>query len=576
MSIRRIKIENVRGIKSLEIADVLHPNKPIIFVAPNGFGKTSIATAFDSLKTNRLDVSEQNKYKNCTANESIIQIEDDNKIYIANNYSNSISSKYNIEVIKSQVKSKATTKKFGNYSSSTSSMIVEPIVLYNTIPETAKIIYSVSEAKKSSNISSAKLIYNFSENFNDNRFVKKFCDLKKDFFKLNQSRNLTKLKKIINEIDKKHGNKEVIANYDLEDVRLELIEPFENIVKKLDEIFLRMTFNERVVNVIQLINVYINNEKSLVKICKYYSFLLKKNEINDMLSLLNCTWKQIKSTQKGQKLVIEFPKANEISNGERDILCFVGKLFEARQKLNKEDCILIIDEIFDYLDDANIIAAQYFIIKFINQFKEDGRNLYPIILTHLDPYCFNTYSFSKKRVIYLDKISQSSNKYNINNILKNRENCRRDNIDIYNLISSNYLHYSESNENACKYLSDIGIEKQLLTPEEFRNVAIQELEEYKSGKNYDIAWVCCGLRILIEQRAYESLGSNEGKAFLTKHTTVDKITYAKEQGVNIPETHFLLSIIYNEGMHLDAECNRLNPIATKLKNKVIKKMISEI
>lgn len=38
MGITRIKIGNVRGISLREIKDHIHPNKPTIFVAPNGFG----------------------------------------------------------------------------------------------------------------------------------------------------------------------------------------------------------------------------------------------------------------------------------------------------------------------------------------------------------------------------------------------------------------------------------------------------------------------------------------------------------------------------------------------------------
>jgi len=50
MNIREIKIENVRGISSKTILLDMHPNKVTFFVAPNGFGKTSIARAFASLK----------------------------------------------------------------------------------------------------------------------------------------------------------------------------------------------------------------------------------------------------------------------------------------------------------------------------------------------------------------------------------------------------------------------------------------------------------------------------------------------------------------------------------------------
>ena len=138
-------------------------------------------------------------------------------------------------------------------------------------------------------------------------------------------------------------------------------------------------------------------------------------------------------------MVVHFPKANEISNGERDVLCFIAKLFEAKSKLKKEHSILIIDEIFDYLDDANLIAVQYFLTKLIMLYKSEGKELYPIILTHLDPMYFNTYSFSTKNVVYLYDGIGTTNKYKINELLKDRDNCKKFYREQYDNISSHYL-----------------------------------------------------------------------------------------------------------------------------------------
>ncbi|MRR07661.1 MAG: hypothetical protein EG828_12145, partial [Deltaproteobacteria bacterium] len=46
MTIKNMIIENVRGIGQLKIDSKILKNRPNILVAPNGFGKTSIATAF--------------------------------------------------------------------------------------------------------------------------------------------------------------------------------------------------------------------------------------------------------------------------------------------------------------------------------------------------------------------------------------------------------------------------------------------------------------------------------------------------------------------------------------------------
>lgn len=116
----------------------------------------------------------------------------------------------------------------------------------------------------------------------------------------------------------------------------------------------------------------------------------------------------------------------------------------------------------------------------------------------------------------------------------------------------------------------------MLTSNLFHATALEELEKYKSSQDYDIALTCCGLRIYIEKNIYEKLNADQRAEFLSKHKTVDKLSYAKQQGIEVPEVYFLLSIIYNECLHLDSQCKKLKPIACKLKNKVIQNMISEI
>jgi AAA15 family ATPase/GTPase len=46
MKIILIEIENIKGISNLKLDSQLSPSKVNIFVAPNGFGKTSFGTGF--------------------------------------------------------------------------------------------------------------------------------------------------------------------------------------------------------------------------------------------------------------------------------------------------------------------------------------------------------------------------------------------------------------------------------------------------------------------------------------------------------------------------------------------------
>lgn len=60
-----------------------------------------------------------------------------------------------------------------------------------------------------------------------------------------------------------------------------------------------------------------------------------------------------------------------ISNGQRDILTFISRLMECHYKESKA-CILVIDEFFDYLDDANLVAFQYYISTLIDSYRKIG------------------------------------------------------------------------------------------------------------------------------------------------------------------------------------------------------------
>jgi len=139
----------------------------------------------------------------------------------------------------------------------------------------------------------------------------------------------------------------------------------------------------------------------------YIKYKQEKDKINELFSCFGSTWKGIVAKKDHDQLVVDFPLATEISNGQRDILTFICMLSKANLYMNKNVNILIIDEVFDYLDDANLVTAQYYISNFIDEYKTSGRVLYPLILTHLDPNCFINYTFSDQKVYYLEQSNSS-------------------------------------------------------------------------------------------------------------------------------------------------------------------------
>jgi hypothetical protein len=273
---------------------------------------------------------------------------------------------------------------------------------------------------------------------------------------------------------------------------------------------------------------------------------------------------------------LEFPNPNDISNGERDIISIFGKLAEIELKMG-ENNLLIIDEVFDYLDDANIIAVQYFLNKLFKKAKRAGKKIYSLILTHLDPQYFKTFSFDPKRVYYLDENSKQVNS-DLHEIFSKRSII--DNVSNSDF-SRYYLHFHPEdyvpNNEIIAQLHEKGVNvPNAVSSQEFYQIASDELNKYLSEKKYDKYFVCVALRINFEQNIYNKLTDETKAGFLETHKTNKKLDFAEEQNIEINDIYRLLGIIYNEALHLKG-CEYKNiAVEHKLRNKAIKTMIIEV
>ena len=75
MKIKRITIKNVKRIANKTFDLDLVPNKPNLLVAPNGFGKSSIAVAFDSMNSKRMTLDETDCYQGDSTNVPELSVE---------------------------------------------------------------------------------------------------------------------------------------------------------------------------------------------------------------------------------------------------------------------------------------------------------------------------------------------------------------------------------------------------------------------------------------------------------------------------------------------------------------------
>ncbi|WGQ16718.1 hypothetical protein [Sphingobacterium faecium] len=553
----------------------IQANKPSLLVAPNGFGKSSLAAAFNSMNSRRIVLTEENYHEENAALSARILIEytrpNGTPITLeATDATNTISSELDYFVINNLTKPKGIGNQYGRASAT---LEIRDVVLVDRIPNNVPFgnQYRAAQQRFGQN---ARVLPNPDSALNNLKLIEKLSFNYQALERANGQRARNRINAIIDEINQQTGTIEVltdwITNNKLNDLKqIEYLNTIGDLVHEIDLGYNSETKSYLVA--IQLIWLYNNNPNNFKEACKYSNYQLDKQRFQNTLSNFNCTWKGIRASQIGGQLIVKFPKATHISNGQRDILTFIAMLFRARQHLKKEANILIIDEVFDYLDDANLTAAQYYITTFIKDFKDEGRILYPIILTHLNPNYFKNFAFSNQKVYYLDKSNIQVNQ-SLVRLLRNR-----DNPTIKDDVSKHLLHFEPTHINKRAEFNALGLRELWGEADNFSQFLFAEVDNYLNGRAFCPFAVCGAVRVKIEEIAYNKLRTPASRtAFLATNMTRNKLEKAQEMGFVSPESHYLLGIIYNEGMHWKDNIDNISPIASKLENLTIKKLIRDV
>ena len=441
MKIKSIAIENIKGIQSEIFTLDLIPNKPNILVAPNGFGKSSFAIGFDALRTNKIELNDKHYFENNQDNRPILSVTINNSgtdtTLTANDTSNTITDIFDVFVIKNQTEPKATVQAFGGRSIAKSSLEITPTILIPTIPQKVTFEYSSATEKTAFGVNGSKLLANIS-NLLGCGYLFHRIENEVSLNKFAQKRNAENLQEIKNQINAQIGTGNNVKQW----INVNLLPSMQSIeeLNKLASIINSFDFpeiqseTEAFLAAFQIISVYQTRGSDFKKACKYLYYLDEKEDYTQMIKSFNSTRFDIKPKEvKKKSLVVKWPKAHDISNGERDVLSFTTLMLKARRSLHKKDCILIIDEIFDYLDDGNLISFQYFITNFIDEMKSQGRNFFPILLTHLDPMFFNHFCFNKHniKVHYLKEMNAKASQQLLKIIYQRTDTRIQANIDAH-------------------------------------------------------------------------------------------------------------------------------------------------
>lgn len=583
--IKKICIENVKGFGIRKCFDLnIYPNKPNILVAPNGFGKSSLTTAFNSLNNNRIDLHKNHRYEEDESKQPFLSIEyEQNGTTVtlsANESSNTISGIFDIFVINNKVEAKANNMRLPSGGSrAVASMEIKPIVLIQTIPQRANISYSVTSARLI--LSENKTVLpNIAILFNENKFLEK---LSQDFTILDRSRNITPQRKVNNLLELislRTGSVTEILLW-LENEKLTDLQDIEYISDIAQMVYEYSSFDynltESYLVAIQVSNVYNSDKDTFKKTCKYKLYEIEKKGYEDIFGFFKSTWKNIRPTVKDGSLILSLPKVHQISNGQRDVWTFIALLQKAKNHFKKDHCILIIDEVFDYLDDANLTAVQFYISNLIKDLKNEGKNFYPLILTHLNPVYFKNFTFQNQHVYYLDNQNTAINE-NMKKLIINRKKFEEIHDEIkVDKLSKYFLHYEPESLDLTNKFSEYRLHINWGISSNFYHFVLNQVNEYLNDRAFCAFSVCCGVRIKIEEKTYLSIEDPEIRTnFLIEHGTKKKLEYVQEKGIDVSDIYFLLGVIYNDGLHWKNNYDNVSPIISKLNNLTIKNMIKKV
>lgn len=579
MGINRIKEINIKYIKWIDDKSFvfdLFPNKPHILVAPNWFWKSSFAKAFSCMNQNKINIINkddcyENKEDNNVNAEVSIKFEENDwsiKELKASNTYNHILWYFDVHTINTWIIPKAKNQNFWQFhTSSKASLEVPTIILKNTIPSKSEFVYN-SSTEKANFWKNWKILINLSNMIKKHSSILRLIN--DDKFK--KLENITQTKKIENwlsHINSLNWNKEsIISQIDISI----LWWAFDELIDIIDCDWIN--WKEKYILLYQIHKLYISNKSNIINIKKYYNYLLFKNNIEETLESIGPTWKAIKPKEKKNKLILEFPDIRNISNWQRDSIIFLAKLLEIEEKLNTtKPLILIVDEIFDYLDDANLIICQYYITKFIDRFKKNNKQIIPIMMTHIDPYYFKWYVFKNQKIYFLNRTDTQIINKDLQKIIANR----RKNNSIKNILDKYFLHYhSSETDNYEDNFKSLWFKKELWKIVEFKTYIKSEFDSYVDWNRwYDPLAVCTYLRREIEKYCYQLLDQADKEAFLETYKTKEKLNFTIEKGIDVPDLFFLLGIIYNNWLHINTNEDWITPLRSKLNNLFIKNMIKE-
>lgn len=576
MTIKKIVIDNVKGIAHQEFELDIIPNKPSLLVAPNGFGKSSFASAFSSLNAARLDLPSDFRHCGSDTNKPrlsvTVEVDGVTEVLEADDVSNTISKRFDIHVLSNRLKAKATKRNMGRFVSVTAALEIDSLVLIPRIPPRENFGYSLADCRREFG-KNGKILKSINAILIDYRCAEVLLGLVPLIRKLDTPKSQRLLTGIVKRINAQVGTAEQVLQWAEIGIKtdLESVMPLALVADALNGFSDLPTRLDKLLGAYQIFQLHAKDRVKYTDACKYGRYLSEKDSYEEIIKSFDTTWKNVKPKEVRGKLVVDFPLAAEISNGQRDSLSFAAWLQRVSDSQTSRDCIIIIDEVFDYLDDANLVAVQYYISNLIQAKKAAAGRVYPLILTHLNPLYFRNFTFKDQKVYFLKKCKPLINQHFKKLIVKRGEASISAGIDRH------YLHYDPTPTSLRREFAACGIKETWGDSAVFQVHVESEWKKYLANQDdYDPFAVCCYVRVKIEEKVYNDITDNVLKAsFLAENGTTKKLEHAESNGVIVKDAMYLLGLIYNEGMHIRDHVDNSSPIVAKLENLTIRRMLIE-
>lgn len=572
--ISQIEIKNIKGIDNKCFNVQLIPNKPNLLVAPNGFGKSSIATAFSSMNSKRIILADKDYHKEDTSLSPELSIVINSQKITANQTQNEIWQQFDTMVINSGLIPKA---KKGYQGSISTSLEVKSIKVCN-IPEKTGFDYKISDIKATFG-TNGKVLSNINELLSTPLFLDALENL--EIHKFNQKRIQTSLISIIERINQQSGSTSMILQWISTHCLTELrnIQPLNGLTQRLIQLSLVKSEIEGFLAAYQIAMLYTSDTKKFNAATEWLKYTSIKSRYNNLLSnFCSSKWQWAKTIEDNKKkiLSIVFPKAHQLSNGQRDLITLVIHLHKTLYEGSKKPLILIIDEVFDYLDDANLVSFQYYFLSIIETYKEREQIIYPIILSHLDPGVFFHFCFNNHKIQINHLLAKPIGKAKDTlKLIKLRDTLSDDTL-LKIKLEKYWFHYHTNTDEIPVSEWPRDLPSSWICSDTFNKYITTELSRYLNGQNYDPLAVCFAVRIGIERVVFNLLTQDDQKEqFLNVvRKTKNKIEFVESFGIDIPEIYYLLGLIYNTNLHWTQGRDYISPLVEKLNHPTIKNLIS--